>query len=182
MAAIDALKRNLQFWHWYPELLLKDLTAEQLRWQPEAHDTSVAFATWHTYRAADDLCNGFVIGRPSVYASGGWAKRLPVSEAGASGFGNGLNREQIGRLAFAGSELVAYAKAVGESLVEWVSNASEAEQDAEVNLPFFATAYPGYDKMTKLEAISFFAIGHTAEHLGEVQMVRGLMGLKGAPL
>ena len=30
--------------------------------------------------------------------------------------------------------------------------------------------------------IAFFAIGHTSEHLGEVQFLRGMMGLKGAPL
>ena len=36
--------------------------------------------------------------------------------------------------------------------------------------------------MSKAETIAFFAIGHTSEHLGEVQFVKGLMGMKGAPL
>ncbi len=177
-----ALVRNLKFWHWYPGLLLADLTAEQLRWQPPGQDTSVAFATWHSYRAADELCHGLVLARPSVFTSAGWASRLPVTEAAATSFGNGLSREQIGRLEFAAENLIAYARAVGESLQGWLEGATEAELAAPVSLPFFAATYPGYETMSRLEAVMFFAIGHTAEHLGEVQLVRGLMGLKGAPL
>lgn len=177
-----ALARNLAFWHWYPELLLSDLSAEQLRWQPPGQDTSIAFATWHSYRAADELCHGLVLQRPSVYSMGGWAERLPLNEAAATPFGNGLSREQIGRLEFGSAELIAYARAVGESLNGWLAQAPDEELAAPVSLPFFAATYPGYETMSRVEAVMFFAVGHTAEHLGEVQLVRGLMGLKGAPL
>jgi hypothetical protein len=182
MSAIVALARNLSFWHWYPELLVQGLSPEQLRWQPEGHDTSINFAIWHTYRAADELCHSLALQRPSVHAAGNWSTRLPVAETGGSPFGNGLSREQIGALDFDIKELLAYAKAVGESLGTWIASATEAEAAEEVALPFFAKTYPGYDRLSKAEVITFFAIGHTAEHLGEVQFVKGLMGLKGAPL
>ncbi len=180
--ATAALARNLAFWHWYPDILVKDMTPAQLRWQPEGHDTSINFAIWHTYRAADDLCHGLVLQRPTVHASGNWDARLPAAERGASGFGNGLTREQIGRLDFDTPTLIAYAKAVGESLTSWLGSVSDVEAGEEVKLPFFASVYPGYDRMTRVEAVTFFAVGHTAEHLGEVQLIKGLMGLKGAPL
>lgn len=67
MTAAIALARNLAFWHWYPELLLKGLTPAQLRWQPEGHDTSILFATWHSYRAADELVHGMVLQQASVF-------------------------------------------------------------------------------------------------------------------
>lgn len=51
-----------------------------------------------------------------------------------------------------------------------------------MKLPFFTGVYPGVDVLSKAETIAFFAIGHTSEHLGEVQFVKGLMGMKGAPL
>jgi hypothetical protein len=178
----SALAKNIAFWHWYPELLTKDLTADQLRWQPEGHDSSILFATWHTYRAADELVHGMVFGRPSVFARDGWATRLPVAETGASPFGNGLDREQIGRLDLDIGELCAYARAVGESIGTGLAATSDEDAQAQIDLPFFATVYPGYDRLSKLETVIFFALGHTAEHLGEVQMLRGLMGLKGAPL
>jgi len=182
MSATAAIVRNLAFWHWYPELLVEGLTAEQLRWQPEGHDTSINFAIWHSYRAADELCHGLVLQRPSVYSAGNWAERLPVAETGVTRFGNGLTRDQIGRLDFDAEQLVSYARAVGESISEWVTGASDKEAAEEVALPFFAGVYPGYERMSSLEAIAFFAIGHTAEHLGEVQMIKGLLGMRGAPL
>lgn len=79
-------------------------------------------------------------------------------------------------------ELCGYAKAVGASIASALGKMSDEDVAAEIELPFFAAVYPGYERMSKLEAIMFFAIGHTAEHLGEVQMLKGLLGLKGAPL
>ena len=182
MAVGSALRKNLVFWHWYPDLLVQDLSPEQLRWQPDGHDTSILFALWHTYRAADELCHGLVLGRPSVFADGGWSARLPVAQTGASPFGNGLTREQIGRLDLDIGELSAYAKAVGASIADGLAGLSDAQASEEISLPFFTGVYPNVDRVTRLEAITFFAIGHTAEHLGEVQFLKGLMGLKGAPL
>ena len=182
MSAGDAIKKNLTFWHWYPELLVEGLTPEQLRWQPDQHDTSIIFALWHAYRAEDELLHGMVMGRPSVFTSQSWASRLPVEKTGATPFGNGLSREQIGGIDLDVQEVMAYAKAVGESEIAYLDSISDEEAAAEVRLPFFTGVYPGVDVLSKIETIAFFAIGHTSEHLGEVQMVKGLMGLKGAPL
>ncbi len=182
MAANIALKKNLEFWHWYPELLVQGLTPEQLAWQPEHHDTSIVFAIWHAYRAEDDLLHGLVMQRPSVFASQGWAERLPVAQTGVTPFGNGLSREQIGSLRLDIDALLAYAKAVGASESAYLDKISDEEAAMEVKLPFFTGVYPNFDVITKADAFAFFAIGHTAEHLGEVQFVKGLMGMKGAPL
>jgi hypothetical protein len=38
------------------------------------------------------------------------------------------------------------------------------------------------DRVSKAEVLAFFCIGHTAEHLGEVQYIKGLLGMTGAPL
>ena len=176
------IERNVIFWHRYPELLVGDLTPDQLRWQPEHHDTSILFALWHAYRAGDDLIHAMVAGRPSVFVSQGWADRLPVAQTGATPFGNGLTREQIAAIDIGIEHVVAYARAVGESVAAYTAALSAEEAAEEVRFPFFAAAYPGYDVMSRLDAIAFFAIGHTSEHLGEVQMLRGLMGLRGAPL
>lgn len=182
MAAGAALTKNLTFWHWFPGLLVDGLTETQLRWQPEQHDTSIIFALWHAYRAEDDLVHGMVMGQPSVFSSQKWATRLPVEKTGATPFGNGLSREQISAIDLDVQEVVAYAKAVGESVISYLNGISDEEAAAEVRLPFFTGVYQGVDLLSKLEAIAFFSIGHVSEHLGEVQMVKGLMGLKGAPL
>jgi DinB superfamily len=177
-----ALRKNLEFWHWYPELLVQGLKPEQLSWQADGHDTSITFALWHAYRAADDLVHGIVFQRPSVFASEGWADRLPVRETGVTPFGNGLNRQQIGELNLDLSVLLRYARAVGASIISQFEAMTDADAAMEIKLPFFSAVYPGYDVMSKADALAFFAIGHTSEHLGEVQFLKGLMGLKGAPM
>lgn len=182
MTTRAALTKNLRFWHWYPELLTKDLTPEQLRWQPEGHDTTISFATWHAYRAADELVHGMVMQQPSVFARETWAARLPVEQMGFTPFGNGATREQIAAVEIDMSSLLEYARAVGESMIAYLDGVTEEEAAAEVELPFFTGVYPEVDRMSRAETIAFFAIGHTSEHLGEVQMLKGMMGLKGAPL
>ena len=182
MAATVAIEKNLEFWHRYPELLLKDLTPEQLSWQPDNHDTSIIFALWHAYRAEDDLVLGFVGRRSTVFASQNWAARLPVAETGVSPFGNGLSREQIGRIRLDPAEVLAYAKAVGDGVASYLASLTDAEAAEEISLPFFKGVYEGVDTVSRGEAITFFSIGHVTEHLGEVQFLKGLLGLKGAPL
>jgi hypothetical protein len=182
MATRTALAKNLEFWHWYPELLVRDLTPEQVAWQPESHDTSIVFAIWHAYRAEDDILHGLLGLGPSVYASQGWAQRLPVSETGVTPFGNGLSRAQIGRLQLDTATLLEYAKAVGERIASYLDNLSDDDAASEVSLPFFTDVYPMLTSMTKAEVVAFFSIGHVSEHLGEVQFVKGLLGMKGAPL
>lgn len=180
--AQHALAKNITFWHWYPELLVRDLTPEQLRWQPDGHDTTIIFALWHAYRSCDELVHGVVMSRPSVFASGGWAARLPVAETGVTGFGNGLTREQIAAIDLGLDDVLAYASAVGESINAYLASISDDEAAEMVALPFFTGVYPEVDRMSRLETVAFFAIGHVSEHLGEVQMLKGMLGMRGAPL
>lgn len=182
MAALTALSKNIEFWHSYPELLVKDLTADQLRWQPQGHDTSIVFAIWHAYRATDELLHSLLMARPSVFVSEGWSDRLPVSETGRTPFGNGASREQIGRIDLDIDSLLEYAKSVGRSVNGYVASITDQEAKEEISLPFFAGVYPSVDRMSRVETVAFFAIGHVSEHLGEVQFIKGLLGLKGAPL
>lgn len=178
----DTLRKNLEFWHWYPTLLCKGLTDEQLHWQPEAHPNHIMFTLWHAYRSEDELLHGLLIGRPSVFTFGSWGERLPVAESGDSPFGNGLTREQIGRIRLRLDELLAYAGAVEQAVQAYADGLSDEEAAVGLPLPFLKDVYPMLDSATRAEILLFFAIGHTAEHLGEVQFIKGLMGEKGAPL
>lgn len=182
MATHTALAKNIRFWHGFPRLLVEGLSPQQLRWQPDSHDTSIIFALWHAYRAGDELVSGIVMGQPSVFASQRWAARLPVDKTGATPFGNGLTRDGIAAIDLDVNEVVAYARAVGDSQLAYLDQLSDEEAAAEVRLPFFTGVYEGVDVMSKVECIAFFSIGHVSEHLGEVQMLKGMLGLKGAPL
>lgn len=181
MSVGDGIRKNLYFWHWYPRLLCEGLTEEQLHWQPETHPNHITFAIWHAYRSEDEIIHGILMQKPSVFVREGWAKRLPVAEPGNPPFGTGLNREQIAALHLPLTDLLEYADAVGAAIQEYADSLSE-EQGAEmIPLPFFKDVYP-LDSASRAEVLTFFCVGHTAEHLGEVQYIKGLLGLTGAPL
>ena len=178
----DSLRKNLEFWHWYPELLCQGLSEEQLHWQPDGHANHITYILWHAYRSEDDIIHGLLMGKPGVFHRDGWAARLPVAFTGDTAFGNGLTREQIAAVRLPLNDLLEYARAVRDAIQEYADGLT-AEQAAEaVQLPFFKEVYPGFEVLSRVEVLSFFCIGHTAEHLGEVQYVKGLMGVKGAPL
>jgi hypothetical protein len=178
----DALRKNLKFWHWYPRLLCEGLTDEQLHWQPKDHANHIMFTMWHAYRSEDEILHGLLIGQPSVFTSDGWAERLPVVEPGSPPFGTGLNREQIGQVRLRLDDLLEYAEAVQHAIQAYADKLSDEEAALELPLPFFEDVYPMLGTATKAEVLLFFSIGHTAEHLGEVQYIKGLMGMNGAPL
>lgn len=178
----DSIRKNLNFWHWYPRLLCEGLTEEQLHWQPDAHPNHIMFAIWHAYRSADEIVHGNLAHQPSVYTRDGWAKRLPVANPGNPPFGAGLNRDEIAAVRLPLAEVLDYAEAVGHGIQAYADSLSDEQAAEDVPMPFFVGVYPGMDSMRVAEALSFFCIGHTAEHLGEVQYIKGLLGLKGAPL
>jgi len=178
----DSLRKNLEFWHWYPRLLCEGLTEEQLHWQPDGHPNHMMFAMWHAYRSEDDIIHRLLMQEPGVFATQGWYQRLPVAAPGKPPFGTGLNREQIADVRLRLDDLLDYAEAVRASIQRYADGLSREDGAREVPLPFFQPVYPMLDTMSRAEVLSFFCIGHTAEHLGEVQYIKGLLGLTGAPL
>jgi hypothetical protein len=143
-------------------------------------DYCIGFSTAIT-RGVQFIHN-LLIHQPSVFTRDGWAARLPVAEPGAPPFGTGLTREQIARVRLPMADLLEYATAVGEAIQAYADTLDEEEGAEEVALPFFTPVYPMIDRVSKAEVLTFFCIGHTAEHLGEVQYIKGLLGLTGAPL
>ena len=182
MSVGDGIRKNLQFWHWYPRLLCEGLSDEQLHWQPENHPNHMMFAMWHAYRSEDEIIHGILMRRPSVFATGGWANRLAVAEPGNPPFGTGLNREQIAAVHLRLDDLLEYAEAVSASIQDYADGLRAEDGSQQVPLPFFTPVYPMLDTMSRAEVLTFFCVGHTAEHLGEVQYIKGLLGLTGAPL
>jgi hypothetical protein len=182
MSVGDGLRKNLEFWHWLPQLLCVGLTEEQLHWQPEGNPNHIMFALWHAYRSEDEIIH-MLLGRgPSLYRREGWAERMPVSQTGNTRFGNGLNRDQIASIRPPIETVLEYAEAVGRAVQDCADGLSEKDGSEMVATPFFVDTYPMLDQMSKSEIISFFSIGHVAEHLGEVQYIKGLMGMQGAPM
>ena len=173
------MRTNVRFWHWYAHLITEGLTDEHLRWQPADHANNIAFTLFHPFRSEDGVV-ARQAGRPTVYESGGWSKRLPLPD-GVESVG-ALNRAQIAALAFRRDDLLDYVDVMRDSLLAYLDDLGEEQATEEIELPGFQRSYPGFGRMSRLDLLAFMAIGHVCEHLGEVQYIKGLMGLRGAPM
>lgn len=182
MSVGDSLRKNLHFWHWYPRLLCEGLTEDQLFWQPQNNPNHIIFAIWHAYRSEDDIIHQLLMHRKSLFVTQGWEARLPVAEPGTPPYGTGLDREQVSRVRPDPETLFSYAEAVGRAVQEYADGLSGERGAEKLPTPFFQHVYPMLDEMSRAEILNFFCIGHVAEHLGEVQYIKGLLGLRGAPL
>ena len=65
--------------------MTKDLTPEQLRWQPGAEANHIGYLLFHTFRGEDRLFHTWVSKEGEIWEREGWAGRfqLPVPPAGA---------------------------------------------------------------------------------------------------
>ncbi len=179
MDAGDALRKNLEFWHWYPRFLCEGLSEEQLRWQPPDHANNIMFTIWHAFRAEDGWVNRLAQ-RDTVLDSEGWRERLRVPEDFPSG--DALNREHIAALNLDPAALLDYGDAVCRSVQVYLDGLSEAEAEEQVPIPILERVFGRFGSGTRLDSVTYISMGHLCAHLGEVQYIKGLMGLKGTAI
>ena len=72
---------------------------------------------------------------------------------------------------------------MGARIAEWVGGLTleqllEPQQGAATSPPVFAPM----NEAPTIERVIFLGIAHTALHLGEVEMLRGRLGLQGGPV
>ena len=132
----------------------------------------IAFEMWHYARTEDNIVR-FILQerRPTVWMEGSWADRLglpPVVQ------GTGMTSEDAHALRI--NDIPAfldYKPQVYDSTKEWLSNPDESEFDKSV------TVKP-LGEMPTIRALGQVCMTHGFTHLGELELIRTLLGLKPA--
>jgi uncharacterized damage-inducible protein DinB len=157
--------------------------------RPCAGASSISWLLWHTLRHHDVAINAVVGGHDDVLARDGWAARVG---AGAFAPGTGLAEadDRAAAAQLVATELEAYAAAVWAETAAWLATVTPAELD---RVPDARRAlerrgvpeadYPWLYRMWDGKPVSFFlsweAIGHGTNHLGEMVHLRNELGLGG---
>jgi len=147
--------------------LVKDLTPEQLRWQPAPGTNPIGFLLWHIARTEDSYFHRSVTQEGDVWDREKWYEkfRLPPKETG-----NTWTAEQVA--AFVSPPLTAllgYMEAVRKSVLAIVKgiNTHRLEERPRPDRP-----------QMRLADYLISAITHEAEHRGDIGYVLGLMKSK----
>jgi len=171
-------------------VVLNAVPHEQLTTKPGPNSNSIAWLIWHIARCEDVVINTVVRGVPQVLTGEKWADRLRLeltqigtgfSDDEVTDFGTHINAEQ----------LIAYWDAVGKETAAWLDALPVETLDDVPDVRERLTTAPGYvspagawvEDIWNNKPASFFlrwvVIGHGNQHIGEMQAVRGQLGIKG---
>jgi hypothetical protein len=170
MSTIEFIHGSLKQMHASYDEAIADLTPEQLHWRATESGLPIAFILWHYVRTEDNIIQFVLQRKPTVWLAGGWNEKFALHGT-AQGTGMSLEDAQNLRI---------------DSLDEWrkYQSAVWAATDAylaagdDAMLMERTTVKP-LGEMPVQSAIGMMCLTHGYTHLGEIQHVRGLLGLKG---
>jgi uncharacterized damage-inducible protein DinB len=167
MDAIGFMKQTLDFIHRGFRGAPEGLSDQQLHFVPEGQSHSVAWCMWHAARIEDLFFQQIFQGKPSEWETGGWAAMTGLPE---KGFGTGQSTEDAASLHIASlDQFRGYQARVAELSAAFFDSASEKDLEREVKLG---------ERTEKLgESINLHLVIHLNGHRGEVNLLRGMMGL-----
>jgi len=149
---------------------VEDLTDEQLAWRPAPLAHSIAYTLWHTARTEDNFQRD-VNGGDTVWNEGRYAEKWGYPEKGV---GLGWEDERAASLAMPGKEkLLQYVTAVFMA----ADKAADSLNEAKLN-ETRKSGFLGHDAI--LGEVLLGSITHANRHLGEMEYIKGLQGMRGS--
>lgn len=153
-------------------VVVGDLADDQLSWRPSPRAHSIGFALWHTARS-DDNVQLDLNGRALEWETGGYAARWRHPERGA---GTGWDDERAAALPLPPrDELYEYVRRVFAAVDAAMEVIDEHRLDQ--MLPE-KSRFLGRE--TTYGEVMLLCISHDNRHLGEMEYIKGLLGLKGS--
>lgn len=170
MTASELLALNLHVAHDSFSKTVADVTQEMADWPPDglAHPIGERWA--HVVQVEDWLVNGMAKGEAPLFASE-WADRKGYGE-----FNMAASREEA--LAFRAdvNALREYMEAVFAASESYFRTLADVDMERAIDMSFI-----GYGLVPFPAWASTFVIGHLHDLMGEISVLKGLLGVKGYP-
>lgn len=169
-ALVDFIRSGLRQLHATYRDAIADLSLDQLHWRANDHGCPIAFILWHYYRTEDNVIQFVIQRKPTVWLEGGWDKRFGLDRIAQ---GTGMSLEDAQGLRINSKEdFLAYMDAVAKATDDYLATLDdEALQQKTTVKPL--------GEMPVRNAIGDMCLTHGFTHLGEIQHLRGLQGLRG---
>ena len=139
----------------------RDLTPDQLYYQPDPKANTIIFLPWHWVRTEDGVIHRSLGGTP-IWEAGGWQHKFNFPPQGSSG----IQPEDVTAFRPELSLVMDYFAAVWQVSVEKIKNATNEDLERQAGR-----------NMNVARNIESVVIGHGFWHLGEVRFIKGLLGM-----
>jgi hypothetical protein len=149
--------------------VMQDTTEEQINWTPPGTANSIGVTLLHVAGTLDNAFQGTLQGKPSVWDSGVWGKKLGLS--GLPGRVHGWDEAKSSHLA--SGPLMEYVNSVFNQVNTCVSGLTPPELDRVVTL---------YGADRPVSDLLIMQASHALMHTGEIAALKGMQGVKGLPV
>ena len=149
---------------------IADLSLEQLHWRANDRGCPIAFILWHYYRTQDNVIQFVLQRKPTVWLEKGWDKRFGLDRIAQ---GTGMSMEDAQALRIDSKEdFLAYMDGVAQATDAFLAGLDDEALER-------TTTVKPVGEMPIRDAIGNMCLNHGFTHLGEIQHLRGLQGLRG---
>lgn len=147
---------------------LKDLTPDQVNFLPAGSTTSIGFNAWHWYRTTDNITNFVFQSQKPIWLTQGYQEKMglpPVAQ------GTGMGLEEARALVIPDpSVLLEYGDIVTKNAIQFVKT-------VDPNILGEIQMIKPLGEMPKWRVIRQVMMTHGFMHLGEINALRGQLGL-----
>jgi hypothetical protein len=170
MSTVDFIRSQLRNMHAQYDEAIADLDDANFMWRANDKGHPISFILWHYVRTEDNIINFVLQGKPTVWLDGGWNEKFGMHKAAQ---GTGMTLEEAQNLTInSKADWQTYQRAVWAATDAFLAASSDATMEEKV------TVKP-LGEMPRQTAIGQVCLTHGFTHLGEIQHLRGLQGLKG---
>lgn len=172
--AVDFIHDSIQQQHeaWYKAL--GDLTPDQLHFRPDGQGNHIGFIAWHYVRTEDNIVQFVLQNRkPTVWMDGGFDQKFSLPRTAQ---GTGMPAAEAGQLHLpAIDQWLMYQRGVWQATETWLDSLSELDLQRLVN-------FKPFGEVTVMTALRIPIVNHGFMHIGQVQHLRQLQGLRGSDM
>lgn len=170
MSTIDFIRSSLRQMHGAYNDAIADLTSEQIHWRANDNGCPIAFILWHYVRTEDNIIKFVLQRKPTAWLEGEWNQKFGLDRIAQ---GTGMSLQEARALRINSKEAFQqYMQTVWRATEEFLA----ARDDSYLQQ---TTTVKPLGEIPILNAIGDMCLTHGCTHLGEIQHLRGLQGLRG---
>ncbi len=145
------------------------VTDEQFNWLPPGTANPIKSVFLHMVGGEDAFLQRLIQGKPTLWATGGWADKIGLAQAPGRGE-TGWAEAREAHVALAA--VLAYAEVVCIATNEYLARLTDEELDRPVSF---------FGRDSTVAAVLARSTMHTAGHAGEIAALKGVQGAQGLP-
>jgi hypothetical protein len=172
--ALELIRDSIQQQHDAWDRALSDLTPDQIHFRPNDQGNHIGFIAWHYVRTEDNIVQFIFQNRkPTMWIEGGYDQKFGLPRTAQ---GTGMPHAEAAQMRLPALDgWMSYQGSVWQATTAWLNGLTEADLQRIVS-------FKPFGDITVMTAIRIPILNHGFMHIGQVQHLRQLQGLKGSDM